>query len=318
MQSKVRFKFGSRAEYDSLPQEEILDNTLYFLLDTNELYRGHIPIGITHYYEGTVEAADRTIQDAIRRIIGNSIPCFGDLIMLQNNHVKEPYMYVKYMSEQNRPVYGWKPLHNDLKGEDIVFSDGESLLDKLDSLTSPSNQLEDIDKNVFTIYYEDEVVTGFTLKDYGTKYYKENDQHQYEAVIVDEEHPWPDNLILQTITVYGKQILAWTFSAEQADLSEIKSSIANLKNIIGRSDRPSTGLIKRIEDLESNHVKEIKIGNTIFTPVIGRITLPVFNGTNDGVVPKPQSNTPENYVLSANGTWIRMSDGARLEWENIS
>lgn len=51
---KVLFKFGSRAQYDALSVNEIQDNALYFLLDTNELYRGAVPICKAHYFEGNI------------------------------------------------------------------------------------------------------------------------------------------------------------------------------------------------------------------------------------------------------------------------
>lgn len=87
-----------------------------------------------------------------------------------------------------------------MEGENVVFKDGESLLDKLntneDNPLSPS-QL-DIDKNTFTLYYdEDDAVIGFTLKDFGLRYYVYNEtDRNYEVVNIDATHPWPDGLIL--------------------------------------------------------------------------------------------------------------------------
>lgn len=41
--SKVLFKIGTQSEYDSLTQEgEILQNALYFITDTQRLYKGSI------------------------------------------------------------------------------------------------------------------------------------------------------------------------------------------------------------------------------------------------------------------------------------
>jgi len=51
---KVLFKFGSAAEYAALEAKQ--NNALYFLLDTNELYRGETPFGQAHVYIGTRQA----------------------------------------------------------------------------------------------------------------------------------------------------------------------------------------------------------------------------------------------------------------------
>lgn len=74
-------------------------------------------------------------------------------------------------------------------------------------------------------------------------------------------------------------------------------------------------MIKRIEDLENDTVKEIKIGDTVMKPVANRVTLPIFNGSNNGLVPKPAQGTPDDYVLSATGAWIQANGEIRLEWE---
>jgi len=93
----VLFKFGSRSEYNELRQKsEILDNALYFLLDTNELYRGNIPIGQVHYYEGEYEQGDDT-SSAIIRIMTGETPIPGDVLTLYKDatHAEmENYLYV--------------------------------------------------------------------------------------------------------------------------------------------------------------------------------------------------------------------------------
>lgn len=74
-------------------------------------------------------------------------------------------------------------------------------------------------------------------------------------------------------------------------------------------------MIKRVEDLENNHVKEIKIGNTILRPVANRVELPIFNGKNNGLVPKPGSSVTKESLLNAEGTWSDPSDFVKIEWE---
>lgn len=313
MPSKVIFKVGSRAEYDSLPKDQILDNALYFLVDTNELYRGTVPICKAHYYEGLLQPGEDH-QDAIARIVADSVPALNDILVLyDDNEAKYPYIY-SGRKQGVQWIYGWNSLHGKILGEDVVFSDGESLIDKLNSTSPSANNLTQIDKRAFTIYYdENDIVTGFTLKDFGTRYYQLNERNKYEAVDVNEDNPWLPNLVLQTIVYNGKNILAWA-EPRPVDLTELQTKVYNLQTIVGKSGSPSTGLVKRIEDVEAEIVKEIQVGDLVLRPVTNRISLPIFNGKNYGVVPKPGPSTPNDYVLSAAGTWVKASE-AKLEWE---
>ena len=74
--AKVLFKFGTQAEYLAL--ENKLDNALYFLTDTGELYKGDTAIAHSHLYKGTKENNETSI-DALNRITYNYIPSEGDI-----------------------------------------------------------------------------------------------------------------------------------------------------------------------------------------------------------------------------------------------
>lgn len=256
---------------------------------------------------------------AITRILNNATPCENDIVVITKpNGIRHPYLYMKYKKPVNGVKYGWTPLYGNTEGENIVFADGESLLDKLNANTNPGSESNlAIDPNAFTLYYdEDDSVIGFTLKDFGLKYYVYNaDARNYESVGVDATHPWPDGLVLQTIRVNGKKILGWAEVKPSDELTELKTTVTRLSNTIGKVGRPSTGLIKKIEDLENNHIKEIKLGEVILRPVANRIEFPIFNGKNNGAVPKPASSVPKDYVLNAEGFWVDPSDLVKLEWE---
>ena len=101
---KVLFKFGSRAEYESLSPLQIQNNALYFLTDTNELYRGSVPMCKSHYYEGEVEE-DETVLHAQARILDGAIPVANDILVLTyENGNRIPYIYTENS--------GWKSLIN--------------------------------------------------------------------------------------------------------------------------------------------------------------------------------------------------------------
>lgn len=74
--AKVLFKFGSKAEYLAL--ENKLDNALYFLTDTGELYKGETAIAHSHIYKGTKQLNETNIE-ALNRITYNNIPIEGDI-----------------------------------------------------------------------------------------------------------------------------------------------------------------------------------------------------------------------------------------------
>ncbi len=323
--NKVLFRFGSRAEYDALPAEQILDNALYFLTDTNELYRGSVPICKAHYYEGSVLQSDADDDDTIARIVGNETPTLNDILVINRaNGVKTPYIYAGLPDNNLDLVYGWRPLHTKVSGEEVVFSDGTSLLDKLNQ---GGMDYSAIDEKVFTVItdsHDDPI--GFTLKDYGIKYYDKDENDDYVAIEVDAQHPWPTGVVPRVISENGVPVLAWfvpdatTAEGQQLDVENLKRDVADLKAVVGQEatgSDPSTGLIKRVGTIEANYTKEIHIGNNIFRSVNGAITLPLFNGTNNGIVPKPAANLGEIYVLGSNGQWINPDQLFNLEWEEI-
>lgn len=78
---KVLFKFGTQAQYAAL--ETKLDNALYFLTDTHQLYRGTVPIGESHVYTDN-RAANVTDNAAILSALNSAVPVNGDVIVLNN------------------------------------------------------------------------------------------------------------------------------------------------------------------------------------------------------------------------------------------
>ena len=78
---KVLFKFGTYAQYAALDTK--LDNALYFLTDTHQLYRGTTPIGESHVYTGN-RAANATDSAAILAALSNATPVNGDVVVLTN------------------------------------------------------------------------------------------------------------------------------------------------------------------------------------------------------------------------------------------
>lgn len=315
---RVLFRFGSRAEYDALAQKD--SNCLYFLLDTNELYRGEVPIGVSHYYGGVIQT-NETFNTAVQRILDQKTPVPNDLLTLvAADGIEDLYIYLSDGT--------WKQLNATVRGESVLFGDGDTLEEKLQSIS----QFLSIDENVLEI--DDDVLT---IRDYGKEYYEYIPEvpaqgvegqpgyvpavpAHYELVTVDENHPWPEGLsprtnsegsiswyapnlstldgindtitslqelIQQVIEVNDQQ--TQTLESLQQDLL----TLHDLQVVVGEMGDPeegteSTGLIKRIEDLENltGANLTIKINGNALVPVDGVVDIPLFGADHDGVVPR--------------------------------
>lgn len=331
--NKVLFKFGTQAAYKALTQQEIESNALYFLTDTGELFRGAVRIAQAKYYAGTLEQSDASVAAAITRIVGASIPVVNDVLVLsKGNNVKTPYIFAAY-EENNQIVEGWIPLIDKIDGDDIVFSNGDTLQDKIADVVNtlaPSAGMDynAFDSSVFDILQTNGVDSGVTLRDYGAVYYTSDGQGGYIAVTVDNEHPWPTGLTPKVISYQGSTVLGWvepdtSTAAGQAEaVATLQQDVADLKTLLGRATSGNdvgTGIVKRVEDLENVTVQGIKIGSTTLTPVNNTIEIPIFNGSNNGLVPQPVANLNDAIkVLGSNGQWHDPKDLFSIEWEEIS
>lgn len=314
---KVLFKFGTRAEYNQIPSGQILNNALYFLLDTNELYRGSTPIGQSHYYEGQI-INGQTHEQAIAAAIGVNVPAVNDILILTTqSNIKYPYIYTA-IAANNSITYEWKPLYGKVDGNEIIFDDGETLLEKL---SQGSLDYSAFDDDVFSVLSENNEPVGITLKDFGVKYYDYVDG-EYVVVQVDNDHPWISGLVPRVVLENGRPVLGWfvpapdSASGQEIDLTNIRQDITDLKTLIGKygsNGQPSTGLIHTVE----SKISSVQVGDNVLTPVDGTINLPIFNGSNNGVVPKPNANLDSLRVLGSNGQWLDPNELFYLEWEEL-
>lgn len=329
---RVLFRFGSRREYDALTEYD--SNSLYFLLDTNELYRGEVPIGQSHYREGTA-LPNESLADSIFRILDSTIPVENDLMTVTTvDGVDDLFVYTGNNT--------WKQLNATIRSENVIFSDGKTL-DEILSDIQPSLNFND---SVFELSDNE-----LNLKNFGKQYYKyipsteEVDAH-YELVVVDENHPWPTGLTPKT-TEDGT--LGW-YEPNLQTLDGINTTITNLQNLISRIEdindiqsqkitdlehdiedldglkevigtfgdseqgTESTGLIKEVEDLKelinASGVQKITIDGVELASVNGTVNLPEFTETSGGLVPAFHSTiasledlNPDHVLLSVNG-WV--------------
>lgn len=80
---KVLFKFGTSAQYAALDTK--LDNALYFLLDTNQLFRGENPIAQSHIYTGT-RTDEQTDAQALNVAVSTNLPVPNDIAIITDTN----------------------------------------------------------------------------------------------------------------------------------------------------------------------------------------------------------------------------------------
>lgn len=308
--AKVLFKFGSRAAYDAeIEGGSIQSNALYFLEDTNELYKGLTRIGTAHYYFGNRNSGEAD-ANAIARIIGDKAPILDDIMVIEDSSGNKD-IFVYALSTGTEP--DWYKLTGTIHSSEVIFSDGHTLDEKLTSATIAVDN-----KSIV----QDENSGIVSLAGYGEKYFAwDAEQEDYVEQIVDNEHPWKSGL---TPRVYSDQngnlVIGWyepnptTAEGIATDLTALKQDVQSLKTLVGSigvAPDVSTGLVKRIEDVEK---MKFYGGDTEIVPVNGEIRIPYFNGSTSGIVRAPSGLTSTMY-LDSTGNWSYPQND--LEWINM-
>jgi len=130
--AKVLFKFGSRAAYDAeVLAGTIVNNALYFLEDTNELYKGLYPIGTAHYYFGNRNNGEAD-ANAIARILGANTAVLNDVMVITDTAgSKDVFIFAIGANDAE----DWQKLTGKIHSSDVIFTDGHTLDEKLTSAT---------------------------------------------------------------------------------------------------------------------------------------------------------------------------------------
>lgn len=308
--AKVLFKFGSRAAYDAeIEAGSILNNALYFLEDTNELYKGLYPIGTAHYYFGNRNSGEAD-ENAIARILGAKTAILNDVIVIEDaNGSKDIFIFA--IGADN--TENWQKLTGKIHSEDVIFSDGHTLDEKLTSATiAVDNKSIVQDGNTGIV----------SLAGYGEKYWAWDDTTQdYILQTVDNDHPWKSGLTPRVYNDNGNFVVGWyepnptTAEGISTDLTALKQDVQSLQTLvgsIGTGNNVSTGLVKRIEDVEK---LTFFAGNEQIVPVNSEVKIPYFNGSVSGIVKAPTGLTSTMY-LDSTGHWTYPHND--LEWININ
>ena len=139
--TKVLFKFGTKAQYLAL--EEKLDNALYFLTDTGELYKGSKSIAQSHVYKGE-KIGNETSQEALNRIIQDQITVEGDIaLIIGNNNTVDTF--IKDKNEWTLLNASFDSILSRLSNLELLINDWGTLfkykgvINSLINVTNPSN-----------------------------------------------------------------------------------------------------------------------------------------------------------------------------------
>lgn len=296
--AKVLFKFGSRAAYDAeLLAGSILDNALYFLEDTNELYKGQYPIGSAHYYFGR-RNTDETDTNAVARILGANTPVLNDMLVIEDdNGEKSVFIFAIGANDEE----DWQKITGTISSSNVVFADGTTLDQKMENVTVI------VDGTSIT---QDSNTGVIGLVNYGDKYWRwDETTEDYVLQTVDTEHPWKSGLTPRVYNENGNFVIGWyepnpnTAEGVATDLTAVKQDVAALQTLVGKigtNNEPSTGLVSRVESLEQI---SYWVGDTQITPVNGKIQLNYFDGTHDGLVRAPVGNLVQIQYLNSQGGW---------------
>lgn len=278
--NKVIFKFGTRAKYNALANK--LDNALYFLTDTGELYRGTVPFGQARVFQG-LKYNSETEAAAIARIIGSSPLAYNDLLIMRNNDdTMNLYIYT---------TTGWI---------------------KLTQSTVPVSRIDALDNRVTGLNGRVDTLET-TVADLNSRINALNSALHF----VDRVNDLSEVLNPENGGIYqvGNKEYAWngTEFVELGDLIdtsnlatkiELNEAIADLEALIGKPEHDEV---------------EPTTGETIHHPASGLYAeifnyqqeIPEFDGVIAGLVPVLTGNyTPEqkeSMFLNALGEWVQVT-----------
>ena len=302
---KVLFKFGTRAQYEALATT--LDNALYFLTDTGELYRGSVPFGQAHVYD-TNRQTDKQNAALIVRVLNGAIPAYNDLIIARNaNQTVDILMYT---------TMGWTQLNSNVAASEIVqtaqrvttlegqVADLEAILngtpadpeqgtEAVPGLTDRVTTLESQIAGVSGAFHFKGTTADLSLISNPA----EGDVYQ----VGEDEYAWNGTAWVKLGGNFDTSALATK--------RELSDAVADLEALIGH---PAT--TETVHNDETGEDEEVPVAATgIYADLANNpgTIIPIFDGTVNGLVPvldaTVSAEDKANYYLNALGQWARVA-----------
>ena len=113
--SAVLFKFGTRADYESI-KSSAQDNALYFLTDTGELLRGQKNLAQANHYEVT-RTVGESDNAAIARAVGNGHLIKNDICVIKTLISTGKYSFTAYVYDGEK----WCAMDGNYNAENVYF-----------------------------------------------------------------------------------------------------------------------------------------------------------------------------------------------------
>lgn len=150
MAEKVVFKYGPRSTYEALASKDA--NTLYFLTDTGEIYKGTTNLSQPHHYE-VIRAEGQDDNAAIAAAVGSNKIVKGDICIIKTLIADGRYSYTAYVCEKSIPGQTpvWKAMDGNYNAENVYFDDNFTFTYNVGSVevdSSGSALVESKGKNV--------------------------------------------------------------------------------------------------------------------------------------------------------------------------
>lgn len=295
---KVLFKFGTAAQYAELESKQ--DNALYFLLDTNELYRGSIPFGQPHVYTGTRNTG-ATDAETINALIGENTVVHGDLVVIKNSDdSSDAFLYSKDEDE-------WLHIGSTVTDSLVtrVTALESAVVDLETALQGENDQGGLIDKvadletalaNISGAFHFRGSVENLDLVENPA----EGDVYQ----VGDAEFAWNGNAWIELGSTFDLSNYV-TNDTLNTTVTQINNQIADLEALLGApastEEDPVTGELVTVPatgiyaDL-AEHADQI---------------IPLFNGVIAGLVPPDvadlSAQVKATHFLNALGNWVTVS-----------
>ena len=134
---QVVFKYGRREAYENLSFKD--ENSLYFLTDTGEIYRGDVNLARGSHYEVILEETDTSHEMAIKRVLGSNYAVQDDICIVKEliseaDGIKK-YSYTSYV--YNNDV--WNAMDGNYSADNVFFDADLTATEKVGTITIPSS-----------------------------------------------------------------------------------------------------------------------------------------------------------------------------------
>lgn len=303
MMAKVLFKFGTAAQYAALETKQ--ENALYFLLDTNELYRGTVPIAKQHVYVGNRSGNTSDVITIATLLNGNSA-VNGDIVVIKNaNQTSDAFVYAESTQEWLRVGSSTSDtIISQLTGR---VSDLEALLNGVEA--DPSHNIEAEEGLIDRVANLESLLAStagaFHFK--GTK-----------ATIADLEatqNPGEGDVYQVGTSEYVWTGSAWIELGPTVDLSSyattsaLNTAIADLEALIGEPSSTTT----ETDPITGEETTTTTPATGIYADLFEHADqiIPLFDGVVSGLVPvdgsNDSANVKANKFLNALGNWVTVN-----------